>query len=94
MSETTADRRKHRREASSATVQFFHGPSRREFPGRCLDISEGGLMMYVPAAAPVQAGQAIRLQMPQSAPLDARIVRVDRQRLLSKGHIAVGVQFG
>lgn len=59
--------------------------------------------MYVPAAAPVQAGHAIQLAMPKGAaddvapdgyaPVEATVVRVDRHSLLSMGHVAVGVKF-
>ena len=87
----------------AAGVQFFHGPSGRYLPGRCVDISSGGLLMYVPAAAPVQPGHAIRLTLgaiglPElaglaGAPMEGTIVRVDRRALLAEGHIAVGVRF-
>ena len=87
----------------AAGVQFFHGPSRRDLPGRCVDISSSGLLMYVPAASPVRPGQAIRLtigaiSLPELAglsgsPIEGTIVRVDRRALLAEGHLAVGVRF-
>jgi len=59
--------------------------------------------MYVPAAAPVRPGQAVRLTLGgislkelaglSNTPIDGTIVRVDRQTLLAKGHLAVGVRF-
>jgi c-di-GMP-binding flagellar brake protein YcgR len=99
----SAEKRKHARHPLTTSVQFYHGPSQRTFPGRCADISTGGLMMYVPAAAPVQPGQPIRLTIgslnrPEFArlserPIGATIIRVDRQSLLKSGHLAVGVRF-
>jgi c-di-GMP-binding flagellar brake protein YcgR len=99
-----ADRRQHARHPLTTSVQFFHGPSRREFPARCANISAGGLMMYVPAATPVQPGQPIRVNIgdvsrPELAglgdgPRDATIVRVNRDALFIAGHLAVGVRFG
>ena len=84
-------------------VRFLHAPSKRDFPARCADISKSGLLMYVPAAAPVRPGQAIRLTLGgidleelaglSNTPIDGMIVRVNRQTLLSKGHLAVGVRF-
>lgn len=84
-------------------IRFLHGPSRRDFPARCVDISKSGLMMYVPAAAPVQPGQTVRLTLggidPEElaglsgTPIEGTIVRVDRQVLLAEGHLAVGVRF-
>lgn len=87
----------------AAGVQFFHGPSGRNLPARCVDISRGGLLMYVPAASPVKPGHAVRLTLgaiglPDIAclsgiPLQGTIVRVDRGSLLAEGHLAVGVRF-
>lgn len=98
-----AERRKHPRHPLATRVDVFHGPSQRAFPGRCVNISTGGLMMYVPAATPVQPGHPIRLTLgfvgrPEFAglgdgPVDATIVRVDRDALLTSGHLAVGVRF-
>jgi c-di-GMP-binding flagellar brake protein YcgR len=97
------ERRKHPRYPLAAGVDFYHGPTRRSFPARCVDISQGGLLMLVPAGTPVQPGQSVRLGLgsarrPELAPLsrqsvDATVVRVDRQALLSAGHLAVGVRF-
>ena len=87
----------------AAGVRFFHGPSGRDLPGRCVDISRGGLLMYVPAASPVRPGQTIRLTLGaislpdlaglSGAPIEGTIVRVDRGSLLAEGHLAVGVRF-
>ena len=87
----------------ATTVQFYHGPSRREYPARSVDISHGGMLMYVPAGVPVARGQPIRLTIgshgrPELAglgnkPLDATIVRVDRKGMIELGHLPVGVRF-
>ncbi len=87
----------------AAGVRFFHGPSGRDLPARCVDISRGGLLMYVPAASPVRPGQAVRLtlgaiSLPEfaglaGAPIEGTIVRVNRGALLAEGHLAVGVRF-
>ena len=100
---TPGERRRHARYPMTTTMPFYHGPSQREFPGRCSDVSAGGMLMYVPAATPVRVGQGIRLNVgslgrPELAQLSQRqvnatIVRVERQKLLTKGHIAIGVQF-
>jgi len=99
----SVDRRQHARRPLAASVQFHHAPSKRDFPGRCVDVSEGGMLLYVPANTPIQAGHPIRLRMPKPPPaagddptyepVDATVVRVDRHGLLSMGHIAVGVKF-
>jgi len=99
----SADRRQHVRYPMATTVEFFHGPSRRQFRARTVDISAGGVLMYVPAGAPVAPGHPIKLTIgshsrPElaglsSKPLDATIVRVDRHRMLLQGHLPVGVRF-
>jgi len=97
------DRRRHPRYPLATSVQFYHGPSQRDFPGRCANISLTGIKMYVPAATPVQPGQPIRLSLagvpgPEFArlgrgPMDATIVRVDRRAMIDEGDLAVGVRF-
>ena len=56
------ERRQHPRRPLPAALSVDHAPSRRAFPARSVDISQGGLLMLVPATAPVQAGHAIRLR--------------------------------
>ena len=97
------ERRRHARHPLATSVDFYHGPAQRSFPARCVDISEGGLLMFVRADTPVRPGQAVRLGLgvlnrPEFAclgnrPVDATIVRVNRQALLSEGNLAVGVRF-
>ena len=101
---SSTERRAHRRYPLATSISFFHDQSQRNFPGRCIDVSDGGMMMYIPATSPIQAGQAIRLAVgsidrPEFAELgektvDATVVRVDRHSLLTFGHIAVSVKFG
>ena len=99
----SVERRQHPRHPLATGVQFYHGPSQREFPGRCVDISASGMLMYVPAGAPMQPGHPIRLTLggvnrPEfanmaSRPVDATIVRVNRHNLLTNGYLAIGVKF-
>jgi len=97
------ERRQHQRFPLTTSVQFHHAPSQRDFPGRCADISTGGMLLHVPATTPLQPGHSIRLSLasvtrPEFAnlgdnPVDATVVRVDRQALLQAGHLAIGVRF-
>jgi len=99
----SADRRRHARHPLPTSVRFSHEPSRREFPGRCVDISKGGMLMYVPASAPVKPGDSICLTLasvsrPEFAnmgdgPVEASVVRADRKAMLSIGNIIVGLRF-
>ncbi len=97
------DRRTYPRHPLVTGVQFSHGPSQRQFPGRCIDISKGGMLMFAPVATPVQPGDYVKVTLgsvgrPEFAslgerPIEASVVRVDRKALLSKGHIVVGMRF-
>ena len=103
MSEQPSDnRRMHPRHPFATSVQFYHGPSQRDFPGRCVNVSAGGMLMHVPPNTPVQVGHPVRLtaagaRRPEFAGLggqtvDATITRVDREQYLS-GHLGVAVRF-
>jgi len=99
----STDRRQFPRHPLATTVNFYHGPTRREYPARSVDISHGGMLVYLPAAAPVAPGQTIRVTIgshgrPElselsNRPLQATVVRVDRRGMLALGHLPVGVRF-
>lgn len=99
----SVDRRKHPRHPLATSVQFYHGQSQRDFPGRCVDISEGGMLMFLPASTPVQPGDSVRVTLgsvsrPEFSslgerPIDGTVVRVDRKALLRLGQIVTGVRF-
>ncbi|MFB3891729.1 MAG: PilZ domain-containing protein [Phycisphaerae bacterium] len=98
-----ADRRQFARRPLALAVRFHHVPTGREFPGRCIDISAGGMLMHIPPTAPVLPGQEIRIDLsaltgPDTAGVanpdtPAEVVRVDRRKLIPLGRIAIGVRF-
>ena len=102
-SPTDTERREHARYPLSTGLHFYHEPTKRYVPARCENISQGGLKMFVPARTPVKAGDSLQVRVgatdrPEFAmlsdqPLDTSVVRVDRQALLTSGHLAVGVKF-
>jgi len=85
----------------STSLQFHHGPSKREVPARAVDVSESGMLMYVPAITPVRAGQAVYVNLTSiggrraagTGPVQATIVRVDRAEMTSKGYLGIGIRF-
>ena len=99
----TTERRRHRRVPLSAGVEFRHGPTRRDFPARSVDLSAGGMLMYVPATVPVRVGQDVHLRIGRVEPdelahlsgraVDARVVRVERGALIACGHLAIALEF-
>lgn len=98
--EQTIDRRVHNRDRLAMNFRFHHDPSDRVFPARSVDVSAGGMLMNIPAVTPVQVGQPIHLNLHNPATQDsahagirAVIVRVDRAALLTRGYIAIAVQF-
>jgi c-di-GMP-binding flagellar brake protein YcgR len=102
-SSPSAERRIAQRYSVPARVKFYHDPTQRDFPGRTVDISSSGMLMYVPATVPVHPGQKVKVcvgvnSKPEMADLaqkqiSGKIVRVDRNPLLAVGNIAVGVEF-
>ncbi len=98
-----ADRRRHRRHPLSAGAQLRHSSSAGDIPGRCVDISDSGVLMYVPISAPVKSGQKISLTLSSikagnyvglnDRPIEARIVRVQRRGVLLTGKLAIGIEF-
>ncbi len=97
----TAERRQHQRCPMTGPVEFHHEASGRDFTARGVDVSAGGMLMYVSAVTPVKPGQPIRVKargVTQTQPtakgeVPAEIVRVDRYKLLSVGQVAIGVKF-
>ena len=97
------ERRRHKRYPLAAGIHFQHGPSQQEFPARTADISDGGLLMKVPATAPLQVGHPLTVHLSEvpgtgwehyrGEPTPATVVRVDRSTLLNSGHLTVGVRF-
>ena len=98
----SAERRTHKRHPLFTSIAFFHGPSQRDFPNQCVNVSSGGMFMRVPPNAPIQVGHPIRfatasVARPEFAGLagqsvDATVTRVDRGQYLS-GQIGVAVRF-
>ncbi|HET6430198.1 MAG TPA: PilZ domain-containing protein [Phycisphaerae bacterium] len=103
MSETSNERRQHIRHPMATTVEMYHGPSGRQFTARTVDMSRGGVLIYLPAATPVAPGHPVLLSIGSPGrpelgglcdqPVEATIVRVDRNGLLQHGHLPVGVRF-
>lgn len=100
--QASTERREHKRHPLATSIQFYHGPTQREFPGRCVNVSSSGMLMYVPPNLPVQVGHPIRLsadsvRRPEFAglggePVDATVTRVDRGQYIG-GQLGVAVRF-
>jgi hypothetical protein len=107
MTHTPSDRRKHQRFPLASSVEVHLSATGRSYPARGVDVSQGGMLVYLPASAPVAAGQELELTVIPSptapAPAGAanavarkragRVIRVDRDSLVRLGHLGVAVQF-
>ena len=97
------ERRVDPRRNGGFAAQLFHGDSGRYFPCRSVDLSDSGAQFFVPATMPVRVGHVVRLDLAAEAweiaaelmgrDLDATVVRVDREALLTTGHISIGITF-
>lgn len=92
------ERRRHPRQASAASLTLRHAASQREYPGRCVDVSSGGVLAAVPLTMPVRVAHEVEVGSldPQALPQPVQravVVRVERERLLSQGQLAVALQF-
>ena len=94
------ERRQHARYPVSTGLEFHHGPTKRQVPARSVDISDTGMLMYVPITTPVRTGQAVCVNMggvgamsAANGPVQATIVRVDRSKMTSSGCLGVGLSF-
>ena len=92
------ERRRHPRQASRASLTLRHAASRREYPARCVDVSDGGLLAAVPITMPVRIAHEVEVSSFESQALPqpmqrAVVVRVERERLLGQGQLAVALRF-
>lgn len=99
----TVERRKHPRYRLSDSLRMTHELSGRQWPGRAIDASAGGMQLALPAAVPVRPGHQVTLRLAKvsddrlaflaDSPAVGHVVRVDREKLLNEGYIAVAVAF-
>ena len=81
------ERRQHRRYTVQAASRVLHDASGRNFPCQCTDISAGGACL---SGADHFTEQVTDLL---GGDLAATVVRVDREALLTTGHVIIAVRF-
>ncbi len=97
------ERRQYQRYPIVTGLHFYHGPSDCEIPARVVNISDGGVLVFVATTARVRAGHPIRMDMgwfphpklvcPGRHYVAGTIVRVDRSAQRSTGQMEVGIRF-
>ena len=89
------------------SLKFSHLPSSKTLRGRCINISEIGILMLIPMHVPVIEGQKVEISFSNNAMtqiidagmqspgnnLMAYVTRIDRQALLEEAGIRVGLEF-
>ena len=102
MAQAPVERRTHPRRRIVAGLQLRHQQSGLSFPCRCVDISPGGARLAVPPTMPVRAGHTVVIDGLAAAAPDlafppaagaAEVVRVDRECLVTQGHLVIAVRF-
>jgi c-di-GMP-binding flagellar brake protein YcgR len=100
---STVEQRSSVRVKAIGQCTLRHVSSGRDFPSRCLDISDGGMKLAVPLTAPLLCGHRVEISLPASISAgrnlaggewtSAEIVRVDRGKLVTDAALAVGIRF-
>jgi len=102
--ETLVEQRKSTRTEVSWPVSIWLPEANRFFNGRSANISKTGVLLRMPVATPLQAGNVIELNFPRTMALakrkggfarikSGRVVRIERGNLLDDATIGVGIVF-
>ena len=104
MESTLVDQRRDVRTDLSWPVSIWLPQANRFFNGRSINVSKGGAYLTVPMTTPALAGQEVEVNFPRTEYLahqkgqyarikTAKILRVDRRRMLKDSVIGLAVQF-
>ena len=102
--DTLVEQRKSLRTEVSWPVSIWFPEATRFFNGRSSNISKTGVLLRMPVATPLHAGNIVELNFPRTMTLakkkggfarikSGRVVRVERGSLLDDAEISVGVAF-
>jgi hypothetical protein len=104
MQTMTTEQRTNSRNEVSWPVSVWMPQVSRFFNGRSCNISRSGVFITLPLTTPVQQGSIVELNFPRTEALakekgqfarikSGKVVRVDRQNLLEKAEIGIGIAF-
>ena len=104
MQTTTVEQRTDSRNAVSWPVSVWMPQVNRFFNGRSCNISKTGVFITLPVTTPVQQGSIVELNFPRTEALakekgqfarikSGKVIRVDRQNLLERAEIGIGIAF-
>ena len=102
--ETFVEQRKDARTELTWPVSIWLPEANRFFYSKSVNISKGGVLLYVPMSTPVRPGHVVELNFPRTTSLakkrgqfarikSGKVVRVNRKSLFEGGDICVAVKF-
>ncbi|PKL45936.1 MAG: hypothetical protein CVV39_07910 [Planctomycetes bacterium HGW-Planctomycetes-1] len=102
--ETAVENRRFNRTDLSWPVSLWLPEANRFFNGRTINVAKGGTLLSLPMSTPVRPGHVVELNFPRTVNLakkkgqfarikTGKIIRVQRDSLISDATIGVAVQF-
>jgi hypothetical protein len=104
MESTVLEQRQDIRQDLSWPVSVWLPEANRFFNGKSVNVCKGGAFLSVPMTTPIHPGNEIEINFPRTTTLakqkgqyarikHAKVLRVDRNQLLTTGSIGIAVQF-
>ena len=104
MESMVVEQRHEIRQDLSWPVSVWLPEANRFFNGKSVNVSKGGALLSVPMTTPVQEGNEVEVNFPRTMTLakqkgqyarikHGRVLRVERQQMLTDGSIGIAVQF-
>ena len=102
--ETAVENRNFNRTDLSWPVSLWLPEANRFFNGRTINVAKGGALLSLPMSTPVRPGHVVEINFPRTVNLArkkgqfarikaGKVIRVQRDSLVSDATIAVAVQF-
>ena len=102
--QATIEQRADSRNNVSWPVSVWMPQENKFYNGRSCNISKTGVLITVPVTTPIQTGNTVELNFPRSETLArekgqyarikcGKVVRIDRNHILDKAEIEVGIEF-
>ncbi|MDD5011910.1 MAG: PilZ domain-containing protein [Phycisphaerae bacterium] len=102
--ETAVENRRFNRTDLSWPVSLWLPEANRFFNGRTINVAKGGTLLSLPMSTPVRPGHVVEINFPRTVNLakkkgqfarikTGKVIRVQRDSLISDATIGVAVQF-
>jgi hypothetical protein len=102
--ETAVENRRFNRTDLSWPVSLWLPEANRFFNGKTINVAKGGTLLSLPMTAPIRPGHVVELNFPRTVDLarkkgqfarikTGKVLRIERDSLVSDATIGVAVQF-